>query len=250
LRIFAISDTHLSLDPRIDKPMDLFGYGWENHTERLRDNWIEVVRDEDYVIVGGDISWGLRLDEAKADIDFIHDLPGKKLIFKGNHDLWWQSVSRLNALYDKEIDGEIVKDESMMFMQNKCFLIDAGDKKIGICGTRGWMCPGTDGFTLHDKAIYERENIRLKFSLDDAVSKGADEIIAVLHYPPTNDSHQPSGFTSLLSEYGVKKCVYGHLHNPEVHKRGLKGVLNGVEYSLVSLDYVEAKPQIVFDDEE
>ena len=236
MKIFAIGDTHLSLDPRIDKPMDIFGKGWENHVEKLNKAWHDMVTDEDYVLVAGDISWGLRLDEAMADLDFIHGLPGTKLIFKGNHDLWWQSISKLNAIYAREEDGVLIEDPGIHFMQYECYTIPG--TKIGICGTRGWICPGTDGFSLHDRAIYERELIRLRFSLDDAVRKGMEEIIAVLHYPPTNDKKQPSGFTDMLSEYNVKQCVYGHLHNPEVHKHGFQGILNGVKYNLVSLDYL------------
>ena len=126
----------------------------------------------------------------------------------------------------------------MNFMHNEAYLI--GD--LAICGTRGWNCPGTEGFDEHDKKIYARELLRLRASLEDGKKKGAKEIIGVLHYPPTNDKHQVSGFTELMTEYGVKTCVYGHLHGKEQFNRGLQGVLNGVEYKLVSLDYLDARP--------
>ena len=133
---------------------------------------------------------------------------------------------------------KIIRDSWMNFMQNEAYMI--GD--LAICGSRGWNCPGTEGFDDHDRKIYEREIGRIRMSLEDAKKKGAREIIGVLHYPPTNDKHQVSGFTELMTEYGVKTCVYGHLHGKEKYKRGLKGVLNGVEYKLVSLDYLNADP--------
>ena len=221
----------MSLDERIEKPMDVFGPRWANHTERLRDNWLEIVGEEDIAIICGDISWGLRLDEAMADLLFLDNLPGTKIITKGNHDLWWNSVSKLNKI-----------SERMTFLQNKAYLLDDG---TAICGTRGWICPGTEGFDEHDRKIYEREILRLKMSLDDAVSRGAKEIIAALHYPPSNDKFEASGFTNTLEEYGVKTCVYGHLHSKDAFKNGYKGIWNGVNYKLVSLDYVEAKPVLI-----
>ena len=237
MKIYAIGDVHLSLDSRIEKPMDVFGPKWANHAERLRENWMETVKPDDLVVICGDISWGLRLEEAMADLMFLNDLPGHKILTKGNHDLWWNSVSKLNAI-----------SEGMTFLQNTAFVTDGSFSKLAIAGTRGWICPGTDGFDEHDKKIYERELIRLRFSLQDARSKGADEIIAAIHYPPSNDKFQESGFTDLMEEFGVKTCVYGHLHGKEAFKNGYKGVWNGVEYKLVSLDYVEAKPVLIYEE--
>ena len=237
MKIYAIGDVHLSLDSRIEKPMDVFGPKWANHAERLRENWMETVNPDDLVVICGDISWGLRLEEAMADLMFLNDLPGHKILTKGNHDLWWNSVSKLNAI-----------SEGMTFLQNTAFVTDGSFSKLAIAGTRGWICPGTDGFDEHDKKIYERELIRLRFSLQDARSKGADEIIAAIHYPPSNDKFQESGFTDLMEEFGVKTCVYGHLHGKEAFKNGYKGVWNGVEYKLVSLDYVEAKPVLIYEE--
>ncbi len=227
MKIFAVGDLHLSFDERIKKPMDVFGPSWKNHEQRLKENWIKQVSDDDIVIICGDISWGLRLDEAMADFRWIEALPGKKIITKGNHDLWWTSMSKLNKI-----------SESITFLQNDAYI--AGD--TAICGTRGWICPGTEGFDAHDEKIYKRELMRLKMSLDSAVKSGAKKIAAALHYPPCNDKFQPSGFTEMLTEYGVKCCVYGHLHGKDAFGNGFQGVMNGVEYKLVSLDYVDAKP--------
>ena len=213
--------------------MDIFGPLWAGHAEKLRTNWEAIIQPEDTVIICGDISWGLKLEEAKADLDWVHELPGKKIFFKGNHDLWWQSIGKLNKLYD---------DGSMNFLQCNCYMLD---EKTAVCGARGWVCPGSDGFSEHDRKIYQREAARLKMSLDDAKKQGAEKIIGVLHFPPTNDKHQASDFTQLMSEYGVKTCVYGHLHGRDAFKNGIKSVYNGVQYRLVSLDYLDARPEEV-----
>ena len=229
MAVFAIGDTHLSFDERIEKPMDVFGESWENHAERLKVNWEALVSPDDTVLVCGDISWGLRLDEAMADLMWLDGLPGRKVITKGNHDLWWTSVSKLNRI-----------SPGLTFLQNDaCHLEKEG---VWLCGTRGWICPGTDGFDEHDEKIYNREVLRLEMSLAAAKPEEGETIIAALHYPPSNDKFQPSGFTGLLERYGVKTCVYGHLHGRDAFKNGYKGIWNGVEYRLVSLDHVGAAP--------
>lgn len=232
MKIFAIGDLHLSFDERIEKPMDIFGSRWVNHHVRVKEQWEELVSEEDVVLIPGDISWGLRESEAHADLEWISKLPGRKVLTKGNHDLWWTTVSRLNKLYD-----------GMTFLQNKALMVS---DKVAICGSRGWICPGTDGFTEHDQKIYNREVLRLGMSLEEAKKMGAETIIAALHYPPTNDKMQGSGFTDLLEKYGVKTCVYGHLHGKDAFKNGIKGILNGIEYKLVSLDYLEGKPELIY----
>lgn len=231
MKIFAIGDPHLSFDERIEKPMDVFGAGWKDHSGRLKEKWEAVVSPDDIVLILGDISWGLRLDEAMADLTWIHELPGKKVITKGNHDLWWVSTNKLNTLFD-----------DVTFLQNHCYMVNDG---LAICGTRGWICPGTQGFDDHDNKIYEREQLRLRMSLDDARAHSAEEIICCLHYPPTNDKFQSSGFTQLMTEYKVKQCLYGHLHGKDAFKNGFQGQWNGTRYRLVSLDYVGCEPQLV-----
>ncbi|MDD5922671.1 MAG: metallophosphoesterase [Eubacteriales bacterium] len=228
MKIFAIGDLHLSFDPRVDKPMDVFGPEWKNHAERVRESWLNTVGEQDTVLIPGDISWGLKADEAAMDLAWVHSLPGEKILSKGNHDLWWTSAHKLNGLYG-----------DMHFLQNTAFPIGDG---IFAAGTRGWTCPGSEGFTEHDEKIYHREVLRLRMSLDDAVKQGAEEIIAMLHYPPTNEAGQGSDFTKALREYGVKTCVYGHLHGERNFRRGIQGYFNGVDYHLVSLDHLMAMP--------
>ncbi len=224
MNIYAIGDTHLSLNESTEKPMDKFGEIWENHADKLEKSWIEKVAEEDYVLLVGDISWAMTLDEAEADLNFLSNLPGKKILIKGNHDYWWQSISKIRERYPE-----------MIFLQNDSFLI--GD--IAICGTRGWVCPGADTFDAHDEKIYAREANRLKVSFEDAISKGTKEIICIIHYPPMNQKFKASLFTEVIDQFPVKKVIYGHLHGKDVYGNGFKGIRNGVEYSLVSFDYLE-----------
>lgn len=226
MAIFAIADLHLSFDRNVDKPMDIYGELWERHEERIRTDWEMRVAPSDTVIIAGDISWALRLEEAKADLDWLSELPGKKVLIRGNHELWWNGINKLNRLYD-----------DIYFLQNTFYEAEG----TAICGSRGWICPGTDGFSDDDRRIYERELIRLEMSLEAASKAGFGDIIAALHFPPTNENGQSSGFTELFEKYGVKRVVYGHLHGKEIWKRGIKGILNGVQYDLVSQDYLEGR---------
>lgn len=234
MNLYAIGDLHLSFDERIEKPMDIFGPRWKDHYRKLEENWREIVRENDAVIIPGDISWGLRLDEALADLEWVHNLPGKKILTKGNHDLWWMGVGKLNRLHS-----------DMFFLQNKSIEVSPG---VCVCGSRGWICPGTEGFGEHDEKIYKRELLRLEFSLQEARKMNPKVIIAALHYPPTNDKMQGSGFTELLEKYSVKTCIYGHLHGRDAFKNGIQGVFNGVEYRLVSLDYLECTPKLIYEE--
>lgn len=235
MKIWAIGDPHLSFHENVNKPMDIFGFGWENHAERLKSAWIERVKDEDVVIIPGDISWGLKLEEAMDDIEWIHELPGTKLISKGNHDLWWSKISYLNSLY-----------EDVVFLQNDAYYIE--ELNVVICATRGWPYPGSEEYSAHDEKIYRRELLRLQMSLESAEAKAPNaEIIAALHYPPSGSSCRPTEFTDLLEKYGVKQCVYGHLHGAVAYTRGPKGVYRGVEYKLVSMDYLGAKPKLIYE---
>ncbi|MBQ6388822.1 MAG: metallophosphoesterase [Mogibacterium sp.] len=235
MKIFAIADLHLSNSENIDKPMDAFGAGWENHAERLKAAWTEKVSDSDIVLIPGDISWGLKLEEAMADFAWLHSLPGTKILSKGNHDLWWGRINYLNTLYD-----------DIVFLQNDCYVIE--DEGLVITASRGWPYPGSDEYTEHDEKIYARELQRMKLGLDAAKAKAPDaEIIVCLHYPPTDPSGRRTGFTDILEEYGVSKCIYGHLHGYAAFGRGIKGNLRGVEYQLVSLDYVGGQPRLIYD---
>ena len=235
MRIFAIADLHLATDERVNKPMDMFGVGWENHVERVKAAWIERVAEDDIVLVPGDISWGLRLEEALPDIEWIHNLPGTKLISKGNHDLWWSKINYLNSLY-----------EDIVFLQNDCYYIK--EENVVICATRGWPYPGSDEYSDHDEKIYKRELQRLKLGLDAARSLAPNaDLVVALHYPPSDISAKTTEFTAALEAYGAKLCVYGHLHGMAAFGAGIKGLHNGVQYKLVSLDYLGCIPKAIYD---
>lgn len=233
MSIYAIADLHLSFSA--EKPMDIYGGQWINHTEKVKNNWEAVITEEDTIIIPGDTSWALQFDDAVVDLKWISELPGKKVLIKGNHDLWWNSISKLNALFP-----------NMVFLQNSFYEAEG----YAICGSRGWICPGDDDFTPHDEKIYKRELGRMRLSLESAAKAGygakAEEkkgdILAAIHYPPASDDLRQSGFTDLFEEYGVKKVIYGHLHGKDAYGNGLKGIKNKVEYILTSTDFLKCKP--------
>ena len=224
--LFAIADLHFAFS--VDKPMDIFGENWKGHSQKIIANWKEVISEEDTVLLPGDLSWGMRIEEAAADLDVIYGLPGRKILLGGNHDYWWKSSSKLEARYP-----------GMRFMKNDFDLYE----DWAICGSRGWLCPNDIRFTEQDKKIYEREQVRLRLSLDAAMRKGAEKIILMMHYPPMNDKKEDSAFTELFKEYPVRKVVYGHLHGAESHATGFEGVRNDVEYQLVAADYIDFCPK-------
>jgi uncharacterized protein len=221
MSLYAIGDLHFST--AVNKPMNIFGDNWDNHEQKIVNSWKNEVKEDDTVLIVGDTSWGINMDEAKSDLDIIHNLAGNKIYVKGNHDYWWTTVTKLNKLY-----------EDMSFLQNNFYSY----KDYAICGTRGWICPNDVKFTDEDEKIYKREAHRLKLSLDGAKKAGLKKIIVITHYPPTNDKLDPSLFTDIYEEYGVEKVIYGHLHGKESFKMGLEGIRNQVEYKLVSCDYV------------
>ncbi|MBW4864071.1 MAG: metallophosphoesterase [Paeniclostridium sp.] len=222
MSLYAIGDLHFST--AVNKPMNIFGDNWENHEKKIIDSWNSKVNKNDTVLIVGDTSWGINMDEATFDLDIIHNLPGEKIYVKGNHDYWWTTVAKLNKLY-----------ENMSFLQNNFYSYN----EYAICGTRGWICPNDVKFTQDDEKIYKREAHRLKLSLDAAKKAGFEKIIVITHYPPTNDKLEPSLFTDIYEEYKVEKVIYGHLHGKESFKMGLEGIREGVEYKLVSCDYVD-----------
>ena len=229
MALYAISDLHLALST--DKPMDIFGEKWIGHDEKIRNNWIEKIKDTDTVLIAGDISWSMKHDDSKKDLDWVDDLPGKKIISKGNQDYWWCSISKLNAMY-----------ENMKFLQNNYYAYN----EYAICGTRGWLDPSSDKFNTKDEKIYAREQIRLKLSLDSAKKAGYEKIIVMIHYPPFADENGESDFTNIFKEYGVEKVIYGHLHGPS-NIKAKEGIINGVEYIMTSCDFIDFNPIKILD---
>lgn len=224
--LFAIADLHFGFS--VEKPMSIFGAHWEGHSEKIINNWRREVSKEDTVLIPGDISWGMKEEEAAADLEVIQDLPGRKIFLEGNHDYWWKSAAKLERKY-----------EGMRFLKNDCDLYE----NVFICGTRGWLCPNDSHFTAQDKKLYEREQIRLRLSLDSAMRKGAEEILLMMHFPPMNDKQENSAFLDIISEYPISHVVYGHLHGKSSHDNGIKGEKKGIFFHLVSADYLDFCPQ-------
>ncbi|MBU3213690.1 metallophosphoesterase [Clostridium estertheticum] len=224
MALWAISDLHLAINS--DKPMDIFGDKWSNHHVKIKKNWINKISPEDTVLIAGDISWSMHMSEGMDDLDWIHKLPGRKILIKGNHDYWWSGITKLNALY-----------EDMNFIQNNFFNYN----DVAICGTRGWNCPGSKQFSIHDEKIYNRELIRLRISLDAAVKSGYKKFIVMLHYPPTTDKFEETELISIVKEYNVSKVIYGHLHGPSLN-RLYEGNIEGVDYIVTSCDYLDFDP--------
>ncbi|SMC28592.1 hypothetical protein SAMN02745134_03569 [Clostridium acidisoli DSM 12555] len=226
MSLYAIADFHLALSG--DKPMDIFGDNWINHHEKIKNNWINIITKEDTVLVAGDISWSMHMDEGMKDLEWIHKLPGTKIFVKGNHDYFWTSITKLNNLYD-----------DMKFIQNNFFTY----KDYAICGTRGWVSPEYESFKVHDEKIYKRELIRLRLSLDSAIKSGYTNIIVMLHYPPfVEDITKNNELVDLIEEYRVKKVIYGHLHGPALQKIKALVIRNEVEYIITSCDYINFTP--------
>lgn len=223
MKLFAIADTHLSGQPPT-KPMDVFGVHWHNHWEKIKADWLCHVSSEDTVLLAGDISWAMKLSEAMIDLNAIIELPGRKIIVRGNHDYWWQTLGKMN----KAVDNKLT------FLQNTFAAVGS----YAVCGSRGWLCPGDRSFTSDDEAIYQRELLRVRASLDAARTAGFEQLILMLHYPPVNDKHEPSGFTELFAEYGVAMCLFGHLHS-ESAATAPSGIINGTACQLVACDALD-----------
>lgn len=223
MKIFSISDLHLS--GLSDKPMDVFGSGWENHFEKIKCDWQKKVTDDDIVLVCGDISWGTVLEEGLYDLRSLKELNGKKVFIRGNHDYWWNGITKLR-------DG--APDDTFYFLQNDC--VKFGN--VIICGSRGWTCPGSSDYTEHDEKLYLREAERFKlcFKQVEKVRCEGDRLLAMIHYPPFGAKTGGSEFTRLFEEYSVEKVIFGHIHGENYFP--LRSVRNGIEYILTSCDKV------------
>lgn len=210
--------------------MDIFGPGWEGHPASFFERWRETVNDDDVVLVPGDISWAMRFEDALVDLDDIAQLPGTKVLLRGNHDYWWPSISRLRGALPP----------GMLALQNDALLV----KGIVVAGTRGWICPGTHGFTEQDDKVYRRELERLKLSLKAAERLEGNYRVVMLHFPPTNSRLEPSGFTQLITAAAPDALVYGHVHGEQV---GLLKELDDVAVHFVAADALGFVPRLVHD---
>ena len=225
MALYAIGDLHLSL--AANKPMDVFGSKWENYVERIAAAF-SALHDDDVIVLAGDTSWGISLDEALADFQFLDALPGKKLLLKGNHDYWWGTAAKMKKFF---ADNGIATFD---ILHNNCFFY--GD--YAICGTRGWFYE-EEAEGTHTGKMLAREALRLEVSLAAA---GEKPILCFLHYPPIYQGYQCPEMLNLLDRYGVERCFYGHLHGP-THVRAFEGRRNSTEYALISADYLQFTPK-------
>ena len=236
MSLYALGDTHLSFGVP-NKPMDIFG-GWENYQALIEQNWRERIQPEDTIVLTGDISWGMTLEQAKADFAFLQALPGTKIILKGNHDYWWNSMKKMTEFF--AANGF----DSLRILHNNCYAYEG----FGICGTRGWVnVPGEtneDGTLDGDAKVLAREEQRLRVSLQAAKSQGLKPI-AFLHYPPLYWTNRNQPLLSALHDFGVEDCYYGHLHGSVTHARAEKGTVDGIRYHLVAGDYLQFTPEKV-----
>ena len=225
MSLFGIGDTHLSFGK--NKPMDIFS-GWDSYVERLEKQWNGVVDDDDTVVINGDISWSMRLSECYEDFSFLNSLKGRKILLKGNHDYWWSTLSKINKYLEDN------KFDTIKVLFNNSF--NAGN--YSICGTRGWFYDSPE----RDKKVILRERQRLIRSVESAGDER--EKIVFLHYPPVYDDQVCEEIYSVLVDYKIKRCYFGHIHG-EKTGRYEHFERDGIRFSLISSDYLRFCPKLI-----
>ncbi len=249
MALYTISDLHLSV--AAGKPMDIFGAQWHDHAALLAENWTHIVRPGDTVVLAGDHSWGLKEAEYVPDLEFINALPGRKILTKGNHDLWWATASKLRKLTEK------YGLDTLTFMQGNAVFLNTGtdpaseNEGLIICATRGWKCPGDSDYSVSvDGPIYRRETMRLAAAIEAArrlrraTGRENAEIVVFLHFPPFGAGVHSTEFTEILEGNGIRRCFYGHLHGirpgaQPVYEEGQ------CRYTLVSSDHLGFTPLLI-----
>ena len=227
MAIYAIGDLHLSVAAK--KPMDVFA-GWDNHAEKLIENWKKKIKAEDSVVLAGDTSWGGSLTQAVPDFRLLHKLPGRKIILKGNHDHWWTSLGKMGETLEK------YELSSLHFLHNNSYYVEG----VHICGSRGWIF---ENGQPHDEKLVRREAMRIEASLQSR-GPGEGETILFLHYPPIYAGQTLERYIKLMQQYGVKRCCYGHVHG-QGQKFAAQGLCRGIELSMISADYLSFDPLLI-----
>lgn len=218
MALYTMADLHLSFSTQ--KPMDVFGDRWKDHPEKIRERW--DLTDEDTIVLPGDFSWAIDLKELAEDMEFLHNLPGKKILSKGNHDYWWETVSKLNRFTGERFD-------SVSFLHNNAYTVG----EVSVCGTRGWTLENSD----EDEKVLNREVGRLRRSLQCAQKPP----VVFLHYPPVFGDLRCEPILEVLEEFHVKECYYGHLHGPAI-QQAVQGEVNGTVFRLISADALDFTP--------
>lgn len=225
MAIYTIGDLHLSFQN--PKPMNIFGENWNNHEEKIKNDWLSKVKPEDTVIHLGDFSWAMYLKDTIKDFEYLNNLPGKKIMLKGNHEYWWTTVTNMKKFLNEN------NFQNIDFLQNNSFEVE--DKII--CGTRGWSLVNEE--TESAKKIIDRETLRLELSIKSGLNKGK-EIIVFMHYPPIIKQNIHTEFMKVLQKYNIKRCYYAHLHSKSI-KDAIEGEVQGIEFKLVSADSLDFK---------
>ena len=235
MSIYAIGDLHLSFG--VDKPMNIFGNSWEGFEEKIKQNWIEKITGEDIVLIPGDFSWAIHIEEAKKDFEYINNLPGRKIILKGNHDYWWETLKSMREF--------IMQNgfDNIDFLINNAYVYE---KKV-IVGTRGWsFLDSENSEKMHNRELIRLENsIKYGQKLAEEMKLENYDIVAMMHYPPISkqmlQQNEKSKYLELMNKYNIKKCIYGHLHG-KAHQESVEGIVDRIDLKLVSSDYLEFNP--------
>lgn len=239
MSIYVIGDLHLSFNA--NKPMNIFGDNWNGHEEKIKKDWINKVTDNDIVVLPGDFSWSMKLEDTKKDFEYINNFPGKKLLLKGNHDYWWNTISKMRTFLKEN------NFEKIDFIYNQGYIIE----NYIIAGTRGWSLLDEE----KNEKVLNRELSRLETSIKDGMqklkseceknnTKSSKELIVFMHYPPISNvkilNKEETKFVEIMKKYNVKKCFYGHLHGNSI-KDAFEGEFEGIEFKLVSADGLNFK---------
>jgi len=230
MSIYAIADLHLSLSTGESKTMEVFR-GWENYVKRIEENWVKTVSDADTVVVAGDLSWAMKLEKAYKDFLFLENLPGRKILIKGNHDYWWSSKNKINQFFKE-------KDFSSIYIIHNS--AEAAENYV-ICGTRGWFLESKEN---EDIKILNREVGRLERSIELGKQTGLEPIV-FLHYPPVYENFECEEILNVLLENNIKRCYYGHLHGKISGKKAKIGEYKGINFRLISSDQINFTPILV-----
>ncbi len=225
MALFVIADLHLSLS--VNKPMDIFG-GWDDYVTRLEDNWKNLVKNDDTVVIPGDISWGMNFKDSVKDFQFLNSLPGRKIISKGNHDYWWNTKTKMEKFFEEN------GFDTLHILQNNHYAYE----NIGICGTRGWI---NETDIPADKKVLLREAGRLSMSIESALKDNLKPVV-FLHYPPIFANDYNFEILEVLQKYGIKHCFYGHIHG-KGHYNAVNKTIDGVNYQLISSDFLKFCPK-------
>ena len=228
MALWAIGDFHLNFST--DKPMEIFDSVWKNHEKKIEKSFRKMVKPDDTVVITGDHSWGRNLEECARDLEFIEGLPGRKILLRGNHDMFWDAKKTVRL--NEQFQGRLA------FLQNNYYTY----KNYALVGTKGYCYEGKDSIE-HFLKIRDRELERLRLSFETAKTDGYTKFIMFLHYPPTTIGEQESPFTLMAEKYKAEQVIYSHCHGRARFDDSFKGYVNGIEYKLVSGDYLKFKPE-------